>query len=69
VLPRQVCMYLARSLTMLSLEEIGGYFGGRDHSTVLHAEAKIAQEVERDDTLRRAIDDLKRKLNNPAVRG
>lgn len=35
--PRQLCMYLARELTSLSLEEIGGYFGGRDHTTVLHA--------------------------------
>jgi chromosomal replication initiator protein len=40
-LPRQVCMYLARNLTRHSLEEIGGYFGGRDHSTVLHAERTI----------------------------
>ncbi|MFB3890637.1 MAG: chromosomal replication initiator protein DnaA [Phycisphaerae bacterium] len=42
-LPRQVCMYLARSLTRHSLEEIGGYFGGRDHSTVLHAERTIKE--------------------------
>jgi chromosomal replication initiator protein len=35
--PRQLCMYLAREMTPLSLEEIGGYFGGRDHTTVLHA--------------------------------
>jgi chromosomal replication initiator protein len=35
--PRQVCMYLARRHTRYSLEEIGGYFGGRDHTTVLHA--------------------------------
>jgi chromosomal replication initiator protein len=40
-LPRQVCMYLARSLTRHSLEEIGGYFGGRDHTTVLHANRTI----------------------------
>jgi chromosomal replication initiator protein len=39
--PRQICMYLARTLTRHSLEEIGGYFGGRDHSTVLHATRTI----------------------------
>ena len=36
-LPRQICMYLAREHTRYSLEEIGGYFGGRDHTTVMHA--------------------------------
>src|SRR5262249_27709520 len=41
VLPRQVGMYLARQLTPLSLEQIGEYFGGRDHSTVLHACRKV----------------------------
>ncbi|GAH82758.1 unnamed protein product, partial [marine sediment metagenome] len=40
-LPRQICMYLARNLTRHSLEEIGGYFGGRDHTTVLHANRAI----------------------------
>jgi len=39
--PRQVCMYLARTLTRHSLEEIGGYFGGRDHTTVLHANRTV----------------------------
>ena len=41
LLPRQVAMALARRLTRLSLEQIGAYFGGRDHSTVLHACRKV----------------------------
>ncbi len=41
VLPRQVGMYLARKNTRMSLEEIGGFFGGRDHSTVLHSIKKV----------------------------
>src|SRR5437762_8036454 len=43
--PRQVCMYLARRHTRYSLEEIGGYFGGRDHTTVLHAIRAITEDV------------------------
>jgi chromosomal replication initiator protein len=43
--PRQVCMYLARRHTRFSLEEIGGYFGGRDHTTVLHAIRTITNQV------------------------
>jgi chromosomal replication initiator protein len=42
-LPRQICMYLARSLTRHSLEEIGGHLGGRDHTTVMHGCNKIGQ--------------------------
>jgi len=40
-----VCMYLARRFTRYSLEEIGGYFGGRDHTTVLHAVRTVDQGV------------------------
>ena len=36
-MPRQICMYLARNYTRFSLEEIGGHFGGRDHTTVMHS--------------------------------
>ncbi len=41
ILPRQVAMHLARKLTNLSLGEIGGYMGGRDHTTVMHADDKM----------------------------
>jgi chromosomal replication initiator protein len=59
-------MYLARALTTLSLEEIGGYFGGRDHSTVLHAEAKITSSLEQDVSLAHAMEALKHDLRAPA---
>jgi chromosomal replication initiator protein len=46
--PRQVCMFLARRHTRYSLEEIGGYFGGRDHTTVLHAVRTVDQDIKDD---------------------
>lgn len=46
--PRQVAMYLARKITRHSLEEIGGFFGGRDHSTVLYAVDKIDRLTKKD---------------------
>jgi len=55
-LPRQVCMFLARTLTDHSLEEIGGYFGGRDHSTVLHATRTIARLQESNPEFRAVLD-------------
>jgi chromosomal replication initiator protein len=51
LLPRQVSMYLARQLTQLSLDQIGAYFGGRDHSTVLHACRKVTQAIASDPVL------------------
>lgn len=50
--PRQVAMYLARKITRHSLEEIGGFFGGRDHSTVLHAVRKVDKLTVEDETSR-----------------
>ena len=50
--PRQIGMYLARKITRHSLEEIGGFFGGRDHTTVLHAVRKIEAESKRDERFR-----------------
>jgi len=46
--PRQVCMFLARRHTRYSLEEIGGYFGGRDHTTVLHAVRTVDGDMKSD---------------------
>jgi chromosomal replication initiator protein len=57
-LPRQVAMHLARSLTSLSLEEIGGHFGGRDHSTVLYAIEKIRTRIEEDRPFGQLMADL-----------
>lgn len=57
-LPRQICMYLARSLTRHSLEEIGGHLGGRDHSTVVHSCAKIETMYKADADFRDRIDKL-----------
>ncbi|MFT7485023.1 MAG: chromosomal replication initiator protein [Candidatus Paceibacteria bacterium] len=53
--PRQVAMYLARQITRHSLEEIGGFFGGRDHSTVLHAVRKLTSLAEQDEQHRDLI--------------
>jgi len=61
-LPRQVCMHLARRLTKLSLEEIGGYFGGRDHTTVLHADRKIDDGAKADDELGATLAELTRQI-------
>jgi chromosomal replication initiator protein len=62
VKPRQVAMFLAKTLTMRSLPEIGRRFGGRDHTTVLHAVRKIDALAQNDGTLRDELELLKRML-------
>jgi chromosomal replication initiator protein len=62
VFPRQVAMYLCRELTDASLPEIGRHFGGRDHTTVLHACAKIARMEETDESVARLLWQLRRTL-------
>lgn len=64
VIARQVAMYLARELTSASLVSIGRAFGGRDHSTVLHACAKVKELAASDASLVRALDELTNKLRN-----
>jgi chromosomal replication initiator protein len=62
VRPRQIAMYLAKTLTLRSLPEIGRRFGGRDHTTVLHAVRKIEILIGTDTTLAAEIDILKGRL-------
>ena len=62
VRPRQVAMYLAKTLTLRSLPEIGRRFGGRDHTTVLHAVRKIEALVAKDTALSEEVESLKRQL-------
>ncbi len=62
VMPRQIAMYLIRQETQVSLLEIGLLFGGRDHSTVLHACEKIDQAINLNPTLRREIVAIREQL-------
>jgi chromosomal replication initiator protein len=56
--PRQIAMYLARQMTHSSLAEIGRAFGGKDHTTVLHAVDKVHKLLEEDPKLRKTVDGL-----------
>ncbi len=60
--PRQIAMYLCRELTELSLPKIGQAFGGRDHTTVLHACDRITEDIQSNSETRRAIEELKRNI-------
>jgi len=60
--PRQIAMYLSRKLTDMSLPKIGEEFGGRDHSTVIHAYEKISDNLTKDESLQHTINDLTKKL-------
>jgi chromosomal replication initiator protein len=60
--PRQVAMYLAKQLTSRSLPEIGRKFGGRDHTTVMHAVRKIEELRAKDSTFAEDVDLLRRML-------
>jgi chromosomal replication initiator protein len=67
-MPRQVCMYLARKHTRFSLEEIGGYFGGRDHTTVMHAVRTIEEKASADQKLQAEVDRIEQDLLQRASR-
>jgi chromosomal replication initiator protein len=62
--PRQIAMYLCRELTDLSLPKIGEEFGGRDHTTVMHAQEKISAEIKSSPNLVNQIEALKKLLQS-----
>ncbi|GAA5416562.1 chromosomal replication initiator protein DnaA [Paraliobacillus ryukyuensis] len=62
--PRQIAMYLSRELTDYSLPKIGEEFGGRDHTTVIHAHEKISKMLTQDELLTQDIDEIKEKLKS-----
>lgn len=61
--PRQIAMYMVRNLTDVSLPKIGELFGGRDHTTVMHACSKITDDIENDENTRRAVEDITKSIN------
>jgi chromosomal replication initiator protein len=62
-LPRQVAMYLCRKHTTISFPSIGDKFGGRDHSTVIHAAKTIENKIKSDPSIQSAIESIERNLN------
>ncbi len=65
-LPRQICMWLARKHTRFSLEEIGGYFGGRDHTTVMHAVRTVAARTQTDVALHADVSRIEQMITQRA---
>ncbi len=63
VFPRQIAMYLCRNMTDASYPQIGDQFGGRDHTTVLHAHDKIEKQIEIDNELKLSVKELSRKID------
>lgn len=61
--PRQIAMYLSRELTDFSLPKIGEEFGGRDHTTVIHAHEKISKLLATDEKLQKSIKEIKEQLS------
>jgi chromosomal replication initiator protein len=61
--PRQIAMYMCRKLTDMSLPKIGEEFGGRDHTTVIHAYEKISTSLKEDENLQDTIAELTKKIS------
>jgi chromosomal replication initiator protein len=64
VLARQIAMYLIRSMTNLSLDDIGKEFGNRDHSTVLHSIDKVEKQMKKDSSFAETVKEIKTNINS-----
>lgn len=64
--PRQICMYLCRKMTADSLQAVGNSLGKKDHTTIIHGEKKISDDLKHDENLKNTIDILIKKINPPA---
>ena len=67
VIARHLSMYLAKNLTNNSLKAIGNNFGGRDHSTVIHAVQTVNDMYDVDSRFRSSVDELKKKLKMKSI--
>ena len=63
--PRQICMYLCRKMTADSLQAVGNSLGKKDHTTIIHGEKKISDDLKHDENLKNTIDILIKKINPP----
>ena len=61
-LPRQIAMYLSRELTPCSFPEIGGKFGGKDHTTIMHAHRKVALLLKKDQQIKAYVDQVVKRF-------
>ena len=64
--PRQICMWLTRKRTRFSLEEIGGYFGGRDHTTVMHSIRTVNNKCQKDSEFDKQMRHLEQQIDQGA---
>ena len=67
VMARQLAMFFAKEYTSLSLKSIGYHFGGRDHSTVIHAVQTVNDLYDTDSSFKKATDELRKKLKLKAI--
>lgn len=63
VIPRQITMYLLRRMTELTHAKVGEMLGGRDHSTVMHADEKISKQMLKDSELQNMVNDIMQRIN------